>query len=236
MTTASAAISATDLHVRYGTVVALDGVSLNLDHGQIHGLIGTNGSGKSTLFKTLMGEITPTSGTANLSDLDDHLVAYVPQAGDVDWNFPLSVREVVMTGRYGHMGRLRRPHDTDRTAVDEALARTDLTGLADRQIGQLSGGQKKRTFVARGLAQQATTLLLDEPFAGVDTVSQNTITRLLHELADAGACILISTHDLPSVESLCDTVTMLHRSIVAHGVPQDTMTTDNLLKTFGVVA
>lgn len=230
------AISVSDLCVRYGSVVALDGVSLSLDHGRIHGLIGTNGSGKSSLFNSLMGEVTPTSGSVRLTDLADRRVAYVPQSGDVDWNFPLSVREVVMTGRYGHMGWLRRPHATDRAAVDEALARTDLTGLADRQIGQLSGGQKKRTFVARGLAQQATTLLLDEPFAGVDTVSQDTIVRLLHELADNGACILISTHDLPSVESLCDTVTMLHRRVIAHGTPAEVMTTDNLLTTFGMVA
>jgi manganese transport system ATP-binding protein len=116
------------------------------------------------------------------------------------------------------------------------MARTDLTDLADRQIGQLSGGQKKRTFVARGLAQQARTVLLDEPFAGVDTTSQAMITALLHEMADAGACILISTHDLASVDALCDTVTMLHGTVVAHGAPAEVMTTDNLMTTFGMVA
>jgi manganese transport system ATP-binding protein len=233
------AIDVRGLGVHYGSVHALDDVTLRLDHGRIHGLIGTNGSGKSTLFNTLMGEVRPTTGTVTVADAADHRVAYVPQSESVDWTFPLSVREVVMTGRYGHMGFLRHPRAADRAAVTDALARTDLTdlaGLAGRQIGQLSGGQKKRTFVARGLAQQARTVLLDEPFAGVDTTSQAMITALLHEMADAGACILISTHDLASVDALCDTVTMLHGTVVAHGAPAEVMTTDNLMTTFGMVA
>ena len=171
-----------------------------------------------------------------VADRARHLVSYVPQAEAVDWTFPLTVGEVVMTGRYGHMGFLRRPRAADREAVADAMARTDLTDLADRQIGQLSGGQKKRTFVARGLAQQARTVLLDEPFAGVDTTSQAMITDLLHEMAASGVCILISTHDLASVDALCDTVTLLHRRAIAHGVPSDVMTTGNLLTTFGMVA
>ncbi|HCT15024.1 metal ABC transporter ATP-binding protein [Corynebacterium nuruki] len=230
------AIDVRGLGVHYGSVRALDDVTLHLDHGRIHGLIGTNGSGKSTLFNSLMGEVRPTTGTVTVADAAEHRVAYVPQSESVDWTFPLSVREVVMTGRYGHMGFLRHPRAADRAAVSDALARTDLTDLAGRQIGQLSGGQKKRTFVARGLAQQARTVLLDEPFAGVDTTSQAMITALLHEMADAGACILISTHDLASVESLCDTVTMLHGTVVAHGAPAEVMTTDNLMTTFGMVA
>jgi manganese transport system ATP-binding protein len=230
------AIDVRGLGVHYGSVHALDDVTLRLDHGRIHGLIGTNGSGKSTLFNTLMGEVRPTTGTVTVADAADHRVAYVPQSESVDWAFPLSVREVVMTGRYGHMGFLRHPRAADRAAVTDALARTDLTDLAGRQIGQLSGGQKKRTFVARGLAQQARTVLLDEPFAGVDTTSQAMITALLHEMADAGACILISTHDLASVDALCDTVTMLHGTVVAHGAPAEVMTTDNLMTAFGMVA
>lgn len=230
------AIDVRGLGVHYGSVHALDDVTLRLDHGRIHGLIGTNGSGKSTLFNTLMGEVRPTTGTVTVADAAEHRVAYVPQSESVDWTFPLSVHEVVMTGRYGHMGFLRHPRAADRAAVTDALARTDLTDLAGRQIGQLSGGQKKRTFVARGLAQQARTVLLDEPFAGVDTTSQAMITALLHEMADAGACILISTHDLASVDALCDTVTMLHGTVVAHGTPAEVMTTDNLMTTFGMVA
>ncbi|WP_414120874.1 metal ABC transporter ATP-binding protein [Corynebacterium nuruki] len=232
----SPAIEVHDLSVHYGSVHALDGVDLSLEHGRVNGLIGTNGSGKSTLFNTLMGEIHPTGGTVRVADRADHLVSYVPQAEAVDWNFPLTVGEVVMTGRYGHTGFLRRPRAADREAVADALARTDLTDLADRQIGQLSGGQKKRTFVARGLAQQARTVLLDEPFAGVDTTSQAMITALLHDMADAGACILISTHDLGSVDALCDTVTMLNGRVVASGPPAEVMTTENLMTTFGMVA
>lgn len=222
------AITLREVSVSYGTVRALEDVSLELDTGAIHGLIGMNGSGKSTLFNTLTGGVRPDSGTVSVSGS----TAYVPQSEKVDWTFPVSVRDVVMTGRYGHMGLLKRPREADRHAVNDALTRTDLTALADRQIGQLSGGQKKRTFVARGLAQDAGVILLDEPFAGVDTVSQATISDLLRAMADDGRCVLISTHDLGSVPELCDTVTMLQRAVVAHGTPADVLTTDNLMSTF----
>ncbi|MEJ6549590.1 metal ABC transporter ATP-binding protein [Corynebacterium sp. USCH3] len=222
------AITLRDVSVSYGTVRALDNVSLDLDAGAVHGLVGMNGSGKSTLFATLTGGVRPDTGTVTVTGS----TAYVPQSEKVDWTFPVSVRDVVMTGRYGHMGLLKRPRPADRKAVDDALARTDLTALADRQIGQLSGGQKKRTFVARGLAQDAGVVLLDEPFAGVDTVSQTTISDLLRAMAGDGRCVLISTHDLGSVPELCDTVTMLQRTVVAHGAPADVLTTGNLLSTF----
>lgn len=217
---------------RYGPVHALENVALELADGVIHGLVGMNGSGKSTLFNVIAGVITPTSGTVTVDGEGTATVAYVPQSDAVDWTFPVSVRDVVMLGRYGHMGLLKRPRPADRAAVDEALERTQLADLADRQIGQLSGGQKKRTFVARGLAQDADTILLDEPFAGVDTVSQTTITGLLRSLADDGRCVLLSTHDLASVPEVCDTVTMLQRRVIAHGPPSEVMTTGNLLATF----
>lgn len=222
------AIELQDVSVRYGSVRALEHVTLTLDAGAVHGLVGMNGSGKSTLFNTLTGGVRPNKGRVSVPGS----VAYVPQSEKVDWTFPVSVRDVVMTGRYGHMGLLKRPRDTDRAAVADALARTDLTDLADRQIGELSGGQKKRTFVARGLAQDAGTVLLDEPFAGVDTVSQSTISELLRAMAADGRCVLISTHDLGSVPELCDTVTMLQRTVIAHGPPEDVLTTDNLMSTF----
>ena len=226
--------------VKYDDVTALDGVSLAVAPGRVCGLIGMNGSGKSTLFKSLMGLVKPESGTVRLSGLPpakarkSGLVAYVPQSEDVDWTFPLSVRDVVMTGRYGHMGPTRRPRAADRAAVAEALDRVELAELADRQIGQLSGGQKKRAFVARGIAQGASVLLLDEPFAGVDKRSEATITALLRELAADGRTILISTHDLHTLPQLADEAVLLMRRVLAHGTPRHVLRPEQLARAFGL--
>ncbi|GIG41322.1 metal ABC transporter ATP-binding protein [Cellulomonas phragmiteti] len=235
----TAALEVRDLHVSYGDVPALDGADLTLDHGRVCGLVGVNGSGKSTLFKAVMGVVRPDAGTVRV-DGDDPatarrrgVVGYVPQSEDVDWTFPLSVRDVVMTGRYGHLGTTRRPRRVDHAAVDDALARVELTELADRQVGRLSGGQRKRAFVARGLAQGATVLLLDEPFAGVDKRSEATITRLLRELAAAGAAVLVSTHDLHALPALADEAALLHRHVLVHGPPQEVLRPENLALAFG---
>lgn len=161
-------------------------------------------------------------------------IGYVPQSEDVDWAFPLSVRDVVMMSRYGHLGFTRRPRKADRDAVEYALERVELSEYADRQIGQLSGGQKKRAFVARGIAQGATMMLLDEPFAGVDKRSEATITRLLRELADNGATILISTHDLHALPQLCDEAVLLMRKVLMHGSPDTVLQPENLAMAFGL--
>ena len=198
----SPAILVENVTVHYGDVLALDAASLSLDAARICGLVGMNGSGKSTLFKAIMGMIKPDAGRVLINGEPPAKarkaggIGYVPQSEDVDWQFPLSVRDVVMMGRYGHQGFTRRASKADRAAVDLALDRVELSEFADRQIGQLSGGQKKRAFVARGIAQGATMMLLDEPFAGVDKRSEATITRLLKELAADGCTILVSTHDL----------------------------------------
>lgn len=213
------AIELQHVSMAYGQVQALQDVCLTLPAGAVHGLIGINGAGKSTLFGVLTGSIRPDAGTVRVPGP----VAYVPQSEKVDWTFPVSVRDVVTAGRHGHMGPLRRLRAADRRAVDDALARTDLTDLAGRQIGQLSGGQRKRAFVARGLAQDAATVLLDEPFAGVDRPSQRTVSDLLRTLADDGRCVLIATHDLASVPGMCDTATLLQRTVVAHGAPSDVL-------------
>ncbi|MFR9749678.1 metal ABC transporter ATP-binding protein [Nocardia sp. 004] len=234
------AIEVRDVTVRYGEVSALDGVDLTLDPGRVCGLIGMNGSGKSTLFKTIMGLVRPdrgtvrVGGTAPVAARRAGVLGYVPQSEDVDWSFPLSVYDVVMTGRYGHLGFTRRPRRADREAVAHALERVELTDLADRQIGQLSGGQKKRAFVARGLAQGATILLLDEPFAGVDKRSEATITRLLRELAAAGATILVSTHDLHALPGLADEAVLLMRTVLAKGDPETVLQPENLAMAFGL--
>ena len=219
------AIRVEDVSVHYGEVHALDHVDLTLNSGSVCGLIGMNGSGKSTLFKVIMGMIKPDNGSVRIAGLGaatarkSGRVGYVPQSEDVDWTFPISVRDVVMMGRYGHLGFLRRPRRADREAVAEALERVELTEFADRQIGQLSGGQKKRAFVARGIAQDASILLLDEPFAGVDKRSEATISTLLRELASDGRSILVSTHDLHAVPKLCDEAVLLMRKVLVHSDP-----------------
>lgn len=237
---AAPAIEVDAVTVHYGDVLALDRASLSVDAGRVCGLVGMNGSGKSTLFKTIMGLIRPDSGTVLLGGASpaqarkSGVVGYVPQAEDVDWAFPVSVRDVVMMGRYGRMGWTRRATKADHVAVDHALDRVELTEYANRQIGQLSGGQKKRAFVARGIAQGATTLLLDEPFAGVDKRSESTITRLLRELADGGATILVSTHDLHALPALADEVILLMRRVLMHGRPDEVLSPHSLALAFGL--
>lgn len=233
-------LEVTDLTVHYGDVVALDGATFALAPGRVTGLVGMNGSGKSTLFKAVVGLVRPTSGrvlvqgTGTQAARRRGATAYVPQSEDVDWTFPLSVHDVVMTGRYGHLGLTRRPRRADHDAVRHALARADLTDLADRQIGALSGGQRKRAFVARGLAQGADLMLLDEPFAGVDKRSEATITALLRELAADGRTILVSTHDLASLAELCDDAMLIQRRILLHATPAEVLRPENLVRAFGV--
>ncbi|MEO6531686.1 MAG: metal ABC transporter ATP-binding protein [Specibacter sp.] len=236
----SLAIDVDSVTVHYGDVLALDQASLRLEKGRICGLVGMNGSGKSTLFKAIMGLVKPDAGTVTIDGATpakarrSGVVSYVPQSEDVDWQFPLSVHDVVMMGRYGHMGPIRRPRKADKLAVAEALERADLSEYAHRQIGQLSGGQKKRTFVARGIAQEATTLLLDEPFAGVDKRSEATICALLRELTGAGATILVSTHDLQALPELADEAVLLMQRVLMHGTPRDVLQPENLALAFGL--
>ena len=236
----TAAIRVQGITVHYGDVPALRDVSLAVARGRVCGLVGMNGSGKSTLFKTIMGLVEPEAGTVTIDGEPPSrarrsgVVGYVPQAEDVDWSFPLTVRDVVMTGRYGHMGFTRRPRRADREAVAHALERVELTDLADRQIGQLSGGQRKRAFVARGIAQGAKILLLDEPFAGVDKRSEATITRLLRDMAADGATVLVSTHDLHALPQLADEAILLMRTVLMHGSPDEVLRPENLARAFGL--
>ncbi|GAA3741051.1 manganese transport system ATP-binding protein [Spinactinospora alkalitolerans] len=236
----SPAVSVEDVTVRYGDVLALEGVSLTVPPGRICGLLGTNGSGKSTLFKTVVGTITPERGRVRLHGSTPAqarrrgLIGYVPQSEQVDWAFPVRVVDVVMMGRYGHMGITRRPRRADREAVAEALERTHLTELAHRQIGALSGGQRKRAFVARGIAQGASVFLLDEPFAGVDKRSEATIADVLRSMRDEGHALLVSTHDLASVPGLCDEAVLLQRRVVANGAPDEVLTPERLFEAFGI--
>ncbi|BBE23290.1 ABC transporter [Arthrobacter sp. MN05-02] len=244
MTTHSApptlrALDVRNLGVRYGEVQALDDVSMSLDAARICGLIGVNGSGKSTLFKALMGLLVQGAGSVELFGMSaagarkQGLVAYMPQAEEVDWTFPVSVSDVVAMGLYGRLGASRRLRGPDRAAVEDALERVGLADLGRRQIGQLSGGQRKRVFIARSIAQDARLLLLDEPFAGVDQASERTMTVLLKALRDEGRSVLVSTHDLAGVPELCDEAVLLHRRVLAQGDPSLVLTHGNLARAFG---
>jgi manganese transport system ATP-binding protein len=233
-------IEISDVTVRYGDVVALRDVSLEVAAGRVTGLIGMNGSGKSTLFAAIVGRLRPDAGTVRIDGADpalarrQGLVGYVPQSEAVDWTFPVSVRDVVMMGRYGRLGMMRRAGAADRRAVDEALARVDLDGLADRQIGRLSGGQRKRAFVARAIAQDAGILLLDEPFAGVDKRSEATIVGLLRDLAAAGRTVLVSTHDLHALPELADEAVLLMNRVLFHGPVAQALEPATLARAFGL--
>ncbi len=233
------AIDVSAATVHYGPVLALDKANLQLGRGRVCGLVGMNGSGKSTLFKTIMGQIKPDTGSVRINGTDplqarkSGQLAYVPQSEAVDWNFPISVREVVMTGRYGQMGWTRRAKKKDHAAVDEALARVELTSFADRQIGQLSGGQKKRAFVARCIAQGASIMLLDEPFAGVDKPSESMITRVLIELAGEGRGVVVSTHDLAGLPDLAQDVVLLRNRVLFHGDVAEGLEPRILARAFG---
>jgi manganese/iron transport system ATP-binding protein len=226
--------------VTYRTgLVALEGASFSVPRGSITALVGINGSGKSTLFKAIMGFVPLAAGTVEIlgqtrdAALAANLVAYVPQAEEVDWTFPVLVEDVVMMGRYGHMNWLRRAGPRDRALVAEALERVGMTHLAKRQIGELSGGQKKRVFLARALAQEGQVILLDEPFTGVDVQTEERIVKLLTELRAEGRVMLISTHNLGSVPEFCDRVVLINRMILAEGPTAEVFTRANIERAFG---
>ncbi|MGX5733246.1 manganese/iron ABC transporter ATP-binding protein [Bosea thiooxidans] len=235
-------ISVADATVTYRNGhTALRDASFRIPTGTITALVGVNGSGKSTLFKAIMGFVRLARGEIRVlgmpveQALRKNLVAYVPQAEEVDWNFPVLVEDVVMMGRYGHMGMMRIPKAVDHEAVAAALARVNMSEFRKRQIGELSGGQKKRVFLARALAQDGRVILLDEPFTGVDVKTEDQIIRLLRELRDEGRVMLVSTHNLGSVPEFCDRTVLIKGTVLAHGPTVETFTEENLEKTFGGV-
>lgn len=238
----SAGLVVEDVTVSYRNgLTALDHASFSLPTGTIAALVGVNGSGKSTLFKAIMGFVPLASGSVSILGqpagraLKRNVVAYVPQAEEVDWNFPVLVEDVVMMGRYGHMNWLRIPSAKDREMVDTALERVGMSALRKRQIGELSGGQRKRVFLARALAQEGRVILLDEPFTGVDVKTEEAITKLLGELRDEGRIMLVSTHNLGSVPEFCDRAILINRRILAAGLTHEVFTRENLDLTFGGV-
>ncbi|SFR16349.1 manganese/iron ABC transporter ATP-binding protein [Poseidonocella sedimentorum] len=220
---------------------ALTDASFEIPRGTVTALVGINGAGKSTLFKAIMGFVPVASGDISLLGRDvktalrENLVAYVPQSEDVDWAFPVLVEDVVMMGRYGRMGFLRRPRKADHEAVEAALDRVNMLDYRKRQIGELSGGQRKRVFLARALAQDGQVILLDEPFTGVDVKTEDQIVALLRDLRDEGRVMLVSTHNLGSVPEFCDRTVLMRGTVLAYGPTETTFTPENLAQAFGGV-
>lgn len=235
-------ISASDVTVTYRNGhTALYDASFSVPPGSVTALVGVNGAGKSTLFKAIMGFVPMAQGDITIMGdsvkkaLKNNTVSYVPQSEEIDWSFPILVEEVVMMGRYGHMGWLRKPKQSDYAAVDQALERVNMTEYRKRQIGELSGGQKKRVFLARALAQEAKVILLDEPFTGVDVQTEHQIIALLKSLREEGHVMLVSTHNLGSVPEFCDRTIMVNKTVIASGPIETTYTQQNLQRVFGGV-
>jgi manganese/iron transport system ATP-binding protein len=220
---------------------ALRDASFAIPTGTITALVGVNGSGKSTLFKAIMGFVRTAKGSISIlgrsvgEALKNNIVAYVPQAEEVDWNFPVLVEDVVMMGRYGHMNFMRRARPADHRAVTEALARVGMSDFRKRQIGELSGGQRKRVFLARALAQDGRVILLDEPFTGVDVKTEEAIVGLLRDLRDEGRVMLVSTHNLGSVPDFCDRTVLVKNTVLAFGPTETVFVKSNLESAFGGV-
>jgi manganese/zinc/iron transport system ATP- binding protein len=226
-----------DLTVSYDRKPVLWDVDLLLPQGKLIAVVGPNGAGKSTLIKAVMGLVDHSSGYVKIfdQDLEDvrHRVSYVPQRESVDWDFPASVRDVVMMGRYGNLGLFKRPRKADEEAVMDSLRKVGMENYVTRQISQLSGGQQQRVFLARALAQNADFYLMDEPFAGVDAATEKAIVVLLREMSAQGKTVVVVHHDLQSVTEYFDWVVLLNLRLMACGPIETTFTTKLLQETYG---
>ncbi len=219
-----------NLTVSYNGKHALESVSFSVQAGERVAIVGPNGSGKSTLFKAMVGLLQPAKGTAETSGAE---VGYVTQRSAVDWRFPVTVHDVVMMGRIGKMGWLRWQRPRDREIVQQCLQQVGMLGYASHQIGELSGGQQQRVFIARALAQEATILLMDEPFTGVDAPSQEAILEILDRLHGQGVTVLVSTHDLNLAVERFDRLALLNQQLIAYGPPQLVVTPETLAAAYG---
>ncbi|MEE9404094.1 MAG: metal ABC transporter ATP-binding protein [Algisphaera sp.] len=229
-------IIASDLTVAYDARPVLRSVSFTLERGHMLSVVGPNGAGKSTLLKSMLGLITPDYGSVQFFGQPirnvRNRIAYVPQTEAVDWDFPITVSEVVLMGRYSSHGWFGRPNKKDRRLAAEALERVGMTKFSSRHIRQLSGGQQRRVFLARALCQGAELLLLDEPFAGVDAKTEATLFALIDQMSDEGKTVLIVNHDLSILDKF-DRVLMLNQRLIAYGTPDDVVNDDNLRATYG---
>ena len=231
------AISVKGLSVSYERKRVLTNIHIEGEKGKVYGVIGPNGAGKSTLFKSILGMIDINTGyikvlSKNVEEIRKK-IAYVPQRDEVDWDFPATVEKNVLMGRYPHKKILERINKEDRRLAAEALADLGIEELVNRQIGQLSGGQQQRVFIARALCQQAEIFFLDEPFVGVDMLTEEKIITILHKLADKGKTLLVVHHDLSTVEDYFDKVILLNQRLIASGDTKETFTQINISKAYG---
>lgn len=238
MSSASPApIEVHDLTVTYQYRPVLWGIDCELPEAQVISIVGPNGAGKSTFLKAILGLVPRSSGYVKIygQPLEEKrsIIAYVPQRSEVDWDFPISVLDVVLMGRYARLPFYRRIDKHDRARAAAALEQVGMSNYADRQISQLSGGQQQRVFIARALAQDASIYLLDEPFAGVDAATEQAIAVLFSELKAAGKTVVCVHHDLHTVIEYFDWVVLLNLRLVASGPTRDVFTTDNLQRTYG---
>ncbi len=226
-----------NLTTSYGGTPVLWDIDFELPLGEIIGIIGPNGSGKTTLLKTIMGLLEPSSGYVKVFDQNlpkvREKIAYVPQRESVDWDFPASVFDVVMMGRYRKHNLFKRTNKTDIEIVNQSIEKVGLTEFKNRQIAQLSGGQQQRVFIARALAQRADIYLMDEPFVGVDAATENSILNLLNEMKKNGKTVLIIHHDLQTVSDYFDYLVLLNTRLIAKGKPHDVLTKENLSNAYG---
>mgnify|MGYP001176193462 FL=1 len=226
-----------DLTAGYHKKPVLWGIDLKVPKGKLVGIVGPNGAGKSTLIKAAMGLVPPSSGWVKIFGKsyteNRRRVGYVPQRESVDWDFPVTVMDVVMMGRYGHVGWFKRPKKADREIARDCLDKVKMLPFANRQISNLSGGQQQRVFLARALAQESDVYFMDEPFAGVDAATESAIITLLHELREKGKTLLVVHHDLPTARNYFDQLLLLNMRVVAYGNTEDVFTYELLQKTYG---
>ncbi|KAA3656761.1 MAG: metal ABC transporter ATP-binding protein [Chloroflexi bacterium] len=231
------AVNVTDLTVAYQEKPVLWDIDLTVPEGILMAIVGPNGAGKTTLIKSILGLIKSAAGQVLIYEQtyvnQRHLVGYVPQRGSVDWDFPTSVLDVVLMGRYGNLGWFKRPSSQDRQLALQALEKVGMSDYANRQISQLSGGQQQRTFLARALVQDAQVYFMDEPFQGVDATTERAIVNLLKELRAAGKTVIVVHHDLQTVPEYFDWVTLLNVRRIASGPVTEVFTEENLRKTYG---
>jgi manganese/zinc/iron transport system ATP- binding protein len=231
------AIEVTDLTIAYRDKPVLWDVDMEVPSGILMAIIGPNGAGKTTMIKSILGLVKPAAGQVLVYGKpyteQRHLVGYVPQRGSVDWDFPTSVLDVVMMGRYGTLGWFKRPGTQEHAAALDALDKVGMKSFAERQISQLSGGQQQRVFLARALVQEAQLYFMDEPFQGVDATTERAIVTLLQELRSAGKTVVVVHHDLQTVPEYFDWVTMLNVRRIASGPVNEVFTEQNLRQTYG---